>query len=633
MTSPPDVGPAIRGALFDEEALERGRDVLLAELRRRGHLRAAVDTKEVSEAGGRTLLFLAKPGPVLSVAELSYPGAAALSASQITTAAGGPATFLVSPKEAEKAIRDLYHTNLYLLAEVGPTTVAESNGQVRIVVPVREGARAVVGSVSFEGNTLPDDELLPLLRIQPGDAYDRVAVNDAVQRVRDHYLKLGYASVRVIPRLATEGADLGVVLRVVEGEPVVAGPVSITGLRRTRESLVRRQVNIRPGEPLDPRKMAELERRLLDLGIFSRAVVQAPGESPAPITIELEEEAPYKLAYDFRYNNREGATALVDGELGNLFGTGVALGGRYRLGRHVREERGSLHIPSIGQLGDLTASVFRLTQDVIVLQEQTTPAPVPLPNDQTSERGFQLQQARHHHPWELLYGYRRKRVTETFDLLTAGPRSLGIGAADVSLVRDTRENPLNARRGEFLSLNLDYGPRAFGSDVSFSKAYLQAFFTRPLSPSLTWAQGYRIGAARGLAQDLFVATERFRPVSTERFRAGGANSIRGFATDSLGPRATLSDGRVIAAGGEAVLILNQELRFHHGTGMGAAVFYDGGNVFEKASDLGLRLRHAVGFGLRYDSIVGLLRVDLAFPLQRRAGERSYQVFFGLGQAF
>ena len=90
---------------------------------------------------------------------------------------------------------------------------------------------------------------------------------------------------------------------------------------------------------------------------------------------------------------------------------------------------------------------------------------------------------------------------------------------------------------------------------------------------------------------------------------------------------------MIAAGGEAVLILNQELRFHHGTGMGAAVFYDGGNVFEKASDLGLRLRHAVGFGLRYDSIVGLLRVDLAFPLQRRAGERSYQVFFGLGQAF
>jgi translocation and assembly module TamA len=90
---------------------------------------------------------------------------------------------------------------------------------------------------------------------------------------------------------------------------------------------------------------------------------------------------------------------------------------------------------------------------------------------------------------------------------------------------------------------------------------------------------------------------------------------------------------VISAGGQAVIILNQELRYQHGTGLGAAAFYDGGNVWENASELGLDLRHSVGFGLRYDSIVGLLRMDLAFPLNRRAGERSYQFWFGLGQPF
>jgi hypothetical protein len=374
MTSPPDVGPAIRGALFDEEALERGRDVLLAELRRRGHLRAVVDTKEVQEGGADILLFLATPGPVLTVAELSYPWRDRRFSSELTNAAGGPAAFLVSPKEAERAIHDLYRTKLYLLAEVGPTAAAESNGQVRIVVPVKEGPQAVVSSIRFEGATLPEGELAPLLQIQPGDPYDRVAVNNAAQRVRDHYLTLGYPSVRVIPRLATEGPNLGVVLRVLEGDPVVAGPVTITGLHRTRAALVRAQVNIQPGEPLDPRKMAEMERRLLDLGIFSRAVVTAPSESPAPITIELEEEAPYKLSYDVRYNNREGSTILLDGEMGNLFGSGVVLGGRYRFGRHIRDERGSLHIPSIGQLGDLTAAIFRTRQDVIVLQEATGPA-------------------------------------------------------------------------------------------------------------------------------------------------------------------------------------------------------------------------------------------------------------------
>src|SRR6185295_6671561 len=131
MANPPEVGPAIRGALFDEEALERGRDVLLAELRRRGHLRAVVDTKEVEEGGADILLFLATPGPVLTVAELSYPGATAVASGELTNAAGGPAAFLVSPKEAERAIHELYRTKLYLLAEAGPTAVAETGGQVR----------------------------------------------------------------------------------------------------------------------------------------------------------------------------------------------------------------------------------------------------------------------------------------------------------------------------------------------------------------------------------------------------------------------------------------------------------------------------------------------------------------------
>jgi translocation and assembly module TamA len=632
MASPPDLTKEIQGSLYDEEALERGRERLLRELRTRGHLKAAVEARDVSEGGRHALIFTVTPGPQLSVAEMSFPGANALSSGKLAAAAGGPATFLVSPREAERAIRDLYRAKLYLQAEVGPTAVAEAGGQVRIVVPVKEGPRAVVRSVRFEGVTRPEGELQPLLRVEPGDSYDRIAVNDAVQRVRDHYLKLGYPSVRVLPRLDTEGSDLAVVVRVVEGEPVVAGPITITGLRRTRASLVRRQINIQPGEPLDPRKLAELERRLLDLGIFSRAVVTAPAESPAPITIELEEDAPYRLAYDLRYNDREGFSALLDGELGNLFGTGVALGGRYRFGQRVRDERASLHVPSIGRLGDLTASVFNTWQELVVLQEES-PGAVPQPNERTTERGFLVQQARHRHPYDILYGYRRKTITESFDLLTGAPRRSEVGALDVSLVRDTRENPLNAHRGTFLSLNVAYGPEALGSDVTFSKAFAQAFLTKPIGAWLTWAHGYRLGVARGLAEDVFVSSEDFRPLSSERFRAGGANSLRGFATDSVGPTRTLIDGRVISAGGQAVIILNQELRYHHGTGLGAVVFYDGGNVFESVSDFTLDLRHSVGFGLRYDSIVGLLRVDMGFPLNRREGDRAYRVFFGLGQAF
>jgi translocation and assembly module TamA len=82
-----------------------------------------------------------------------------------------------------------------------------------------------------------------------------------------------------------------------------------------------------------------------------------------------------------------------------------------------------------------------------------------------------------------------------------------------------------------------------------------------------------------------------------------------------------------------VVVLNQELRFAGPGNIGAAVFYDAGNVFDRIKDFSLSLRHSVGFGLRYGSAIGLVRLDLAFPLSRRPNDRGYQLWFGLGQAF
>jgi outer membrane translocation and assembly module TamA len=56
-------------------------------------------------------------------------------------------------------------------------------------------------------------------------------------------------------------------------------------------------------------------------------------------------------------------------------------------------------------------------------------------------------------------------------------------------------------------------------------------------------------------------------------------------------------------------------------------------VFRGLSDNNFSLRHSIGVGLRYESPIGLLRLDLGFPLDRRPGEARQQLFFSLGQAF
>jgi translocation and assembly module TamA len=624
MDSPPDVGKVILKSLFVEEAQERGRELLLDELRRRGYLRATVDTSEILEGAGRTLIFTVKPGPRLTIAEVSFPGATALSRSELETAAGGAPNLVNNPKEAERGIKVAYQARQYLTAEVGPVQVAEQDTQVRVVVPIKEGPQAIVSQVRFEGITRPEEELRALARIEPGLPYDADAVSVAVQRIRDSYLSLGHPAIRVIPDLAPSGTDLVLTFKVVEGPAVVVGPVTITGLKHTREGLVRGQIDLKAGEPLDPRKLSHLERRLLDLGVFSRAVVVAESGNPAPIKIELEEAAPYKVTYDLRYNSTEGASGLVDGEVGNLFGRGFVLGGRYRAGRQLRETRFSLHIPSLWRLGDLTGSVFRLREQLI---QEVAPEGPPTEPIVAMQRGIQVQQAVHSfHPVELLYGYSYKKVTVPSPIfaIPIEPRVAGITASGVL---NTRDNPLDSIRGQFYSLTMEFDHSGLGSDFSFIKGFGQAFLTRRLSSTLIWAQGYRLGLAAGLnGQRVPGFTRDF----SERFRAGGANSVRGYATDELGAIDELTKEPL---GGEAVVVINQELRFQGPRSIGAAVFFDTGNVFERIRDVDFGLQHSLGFGLRYGSAIGLIRVDVAVPLNRRDRDRGFQVWFGLGQAF
>jgi translocation and assembly module TamA len=195
-----------------------------------------------------------------------------------------------------------------------------------------------------------------------------------------------------------------------------------------------------------------------------------------------------------------------------------------------------------------------------------------------------------------------------------------VAGFDVSAILDTRDDPTDARHGHSVSLTVRDAPEWSGSDFTFATATLKASLVRPLR-RLTWAQALLAGVGRGFGGQAIR--------STERYRAGGASTVRGFATESLGPRDTFDD----PLGGEAVLILNQELRYRHHSGLGGVVFYDAGNVFAQAEDLSLKLRHSLGAGIRYQSPVGLLRVDIGFPLARRTGEKAFQLFYSLGQAF
>jgi outer membrane translocation and assembly module TamA len=190
--------------------------------------------------------------------------------------------------------------------------------------------------------------------------------------------------------------------------------------------------------------------------------------------------------------------------------------------------------------------------------------------------------------------------------------------------------------------------RAIGSEVGYVKTYFEAFsFTQlPATRRTVLALGARLGLANGFPRFVNTEGEDGLPVVSlvddipisKRFFAGGDTTVRGFSLDRLGDEKTISP-QGFPTGGNGVLILNSEMRVGVAGPLQAVGFMDAGNVVARASELRLlELRATAGFGMRYQSPVGPIRLDVGFKLDRRElspgrMERLSVWHISMGQAF
>ena len=207
-------------------------------------------------------------------------------------------------------------------------------------------------------------------------------------------------------------------------------------------------------------------------------------------------------------------------------------------------------------------------------------------------------------------------------------------------IRDTRDNVLDAHKGDYQSAQLDFNSRLLGSSVSFGKLLLQAARYRDIHSGIIWANSVRIGLEAPFGGSRV-------PIS-EKFFTGGGSTLRGFPLNGAGPQNTVpacvdpSDTSTcsfirVPAGGKQLLIINSEIRIPVPLkkGLSFAAFYDGGNVFRSIGFQNFRngYTNTVGIGARYSTPVGPIRFDVGRNLNPVSGISATQIFIRLGQAF
>jgi outer membrane protein assembly factor BamA/autotransporter translocation and assembly factor TamB len=628
------VRDAWTGKLLESTNLAEGRRIILEALRRDRYYAAAVDAEAVRSSGATTYVFAVARNGRYRIGRFDVEGEAALSVRALRKAASrvplsgerGLWNLVNQPRLALRAVRNALQSAGYAEALVGAPRIVEDRARRRIdiVLPVQAGPRSLVRSIAFaSAGPFRTEELRRALRLTEGRPFapdvfleDKTAILNLC-----HGRGFGGALVDAEARPAAGGTDLDLVYTIREGARHVVGGLEVRGRGRTSEPFVLKTAGLEPGQTFSLERLALAQKRLYDSRAFAAVSVSSrPGAPPGPgadaaetVVIEVRETPPLVATYGVRYNSVEKLEGFAEVGLRNLLGAGRGGLVSYRQNERQRDLRLSLESPSLFGLKVNLLSTFFAKRDI-------------LGSFTTDEIGWTVQTSVGlplRSSLSLLY---RLDKVHTYEPEPFGPFpfdiSLFLSEVGAVLVRDSRDDRFDPRRGSLLSLALIYSPEALGTELPYVSAFGQAALHLSFGPGIVWATGLRVGLADAYDQVL---------IPSRRFYAGGGNSIRGFKQDMVGP---VDPWLGTPEGGEAVVIFNQELRVPIIRPVSAAVFYDAGNVFATAREVRIAdFRHSLGFGLRFASPIGLFRADYGFNLARRPGEPRGVFYLSVGQAF
>ncbi|WP_111399518.1 autotransporter assembly complex protein TamA [Humitalea rosea] len=483
------------------------------------------------------------------------------------------------------------------------------------VLTLRPAGDAAPGAVAAAGAELgltPGDpaRIEPVLTAEAG----------LIRRLRE----AGYPLASVVGREAVVDYDrhvLDIAWRIEPGPAAVFGTPVVEGATRTDRAFLERVAGRLAGQPFSPATLERSRRDLSALGVFA-AVRAAPGSrlgpgNSLPVTFTVQERPVHAIGASAAYETNYGPSARLWWEHRNLFGRAERFrieADVSRLGDGGTENTNArlsatLRKPEIFGTPNLT-----LTSEIAVLRERLDAY------SRDAVLGTLGLERKLTELWTVSGGLSAEtgRAAEE-----SGPfRTYTLFSVPLVARRDDTTSLLDPRRGSRITLAV-----APSYEMEAAEAYAVMKASGSVYLDLL-GEGRGVLALRGVLGSL-AGAEPAQVPPQQRFFAGGGGSVRGYDYQSIGPRTAGNRAR----GGASLVETSVEWRQQISGPWGAAVFIDGGSVGDSATpDFG-ELRFGAGAGVRYNTPIGPIRVDVAVPLVGQTGSSAYGIYIGLGQAF
>ncbi len=626
--------------ILNDEKLQESLEKMKAFYREKGFYSVKVKTKTAKAGKNRVqVYFIVDEGPKCYVKEIRFHGNDNFSSWSLRrklqtktysffltwiTDAG-----LLNQEMLEndrKILKSFYLSEGYVRVRISKPkiTLDENRKWIYLDFNIDEGEIFTLGKIEIvDPESTPEvtDSLVNILKGKSGETFSNLKLQDDIETISNYFADRGYAFVDIDPRtkIDAEKRIISVSYKVTQGTKFLFGRINIKGNTKTRDKVIRRELRFAEGDLFSGSALKRSRERINNTQFFSEADIQTVqnDDNTMDVNVKVVETSTGTFSVGLGYSTVDSIIGVANISQKNWMGKGLDATFNVELS-------GARQFYNIG-LTDPYFLDMNISAGFNVYNESYE-----YDAYDTIQQGFRFHFGKpidEYTSWSTGYRWEKVKVynvsSTASDYIRDEEGTTTTSQVYFSMTRDKRDNMLFPTRGYKLKGTLVLAGGPLGFDNDFYKAIFEGHKFYPFKWESAFHLWGRVSYADGYSgQDL--------PLY-ERFYVGGLKTVRGFDFGEAGPED--ENGDVI--GGTKELILSAEWVFPLVKNMGlrGVIFYDAGKAFDDDEHLSFNLRHSVGFGIRWKSPMGPLRVEWGFNLSPEDDEKDSVWDFSIGSFF